>query len=187
MSPAARERRWRLAVLAGLLVGPFFPASNVLFYVGTFIGERLLYFPSGQQAPRPSGVWKGKDGRHACMHVCMPRLPRSRPHARLAAMSGNPTFFPPARIYNTFFPPGPHPCHIVQSGTASSWHSRWRQGCALFWSAARLPTPPLPSAAVLLLLTPAAALLGRALAPAAEAAACAGRLPWQVAWQQARC
>ena len=26
--------------------GPFFPASNVLFYVGTFIGERLLYFPS---------------------------------------------------------------------------------------------------------------------------------------------
>lgn len=34
---------------AGLLVGPFFPASNVLFYVGTFIGERLLYFPSGKQ------------------------------------------------------------------------------------------------------------------------------------------
>lgn len=27
-------------------VGPFFPASNVLFYVGTFIGERLLYLPS---------------------------------------------------------------------------------------------------------------------------------------------
>ncbi|KAG2501825.1 hypothetical protein HYH03_000324 [Edaphochlamys debaryana] len=38
--------RWRLLVAAGLLVGPFFPASNVLFYVGTFIGERLLYFPS---------------------------------------------------------------------------------------------------------------------------------------------
>ncbi|GLC66378.1 hypothetical protein PLESTF_000418100 [Pleodorina starrii] len=38
--------RWRLAVLSGLVVGPFFPASNVLFYVGTFIGERLLYFPS---------------------------------------------------------------------------------------------------------------------------------------------
>ncbi len=46
-SPADRSARWRLAVLAGLLVGPFFPASNVLFYVGTFIGERLLYFPSG--------------------------------------------------------------------------------------------------------------------------------------------
>ncbi|KAI7844666.1 hypothetical protein COHA_001755 [Chlorella ohadii] len=44
--PAERSARWRLAVLAGLLVGPFFPASNVLFYVGTFIGERLLYFPS---------------------------------------------------------------------------------------------------------------------------------------------
>lgn len=29
-------------------MGPFFPASNVLFYVGTFIGERLLYFPSGK-------------------------------------------------------------------------------------------------------------------------------------------
>lgn len=44
----ARQRaaRWRAAVAAGLLVGPFFPASNVLFYVGTFIGERLLYFPS---------------------------------------------------------------------------------------------------------------------------------------------
>ncbi|KXZ44203.1 hypothetical protein GPECTOR_71g564 [Gonium pectorale] len=38
--------RWRLLVTASLLVGPFFPASNVLFYVGTFIGERLLYFPS---------------------------------------------------------------------------------------------------------------------------------------------
>jgi hypothetical protein len=38
--------RWRLTVAAGLLVAPFFPASNVLFYVGTFIGERLLYFPS---------------------------------------------------------------------------------------------------------------------------------------------
>ena len=47
-SPAERSARWRLAVLAGLLVGPFFPASNVLFYVGTFIGERLLYFPSGK-------------------------------------------------------------------------------------------------------------------------------------------
>jgi hypothetical protein len=38
--------RWRLMVLVGLLVAPYFPASNVLFYVGTFIGERLLYFPS---------------------------------------------------------------------------------------------------------------------------------------------
>ena len=38
--------RLRLVVVAGLLVGPFFPASNVLMYVGTFIGERLLYFPS---------------------------------------------------------------------------------------------------------------------------------------------
>jgi hypothetical protein len=38
--------RLRLVVVAGLLVGPFFPASNVVMYVGTFIGERLLYFPS---------------------------------------------------------------------------------------------------------------------------------------------
>ena len=38
--------RWRLAVAAGLVVAPFFPASNVLFYVGTSIGERLLYCPS---------------------------------------------------------------------------------------------------------------------------------------------
>lgn len=27
-------------------VGPFMPSSNILFYVGTFIGERLLYMPS---------------------------------------------------------------------------------------------------------------------------------------------
>lgn len=40
------RRRWRLLVLVGLVVAPFFPASNVLFYVGTFIGERLLYSPS---------------------------------------------------------------------------------------------------------------------------------------------
>lgn len=38
--------RWRVLVVVGLLVAPFFPASNVLFYVGTFIGERLLYVPS---------------------------------------------------------------------------------------------------------------------------------------------
>jgi len=38
--------RWRLMVLVGLIIAPFSPASNVLFYVGTFIGERLLYSPS---------------------------------------------------------------------------------------------------------------------------------------------
>jgi hypothetical protein len=38
--------RWRLFVLVGLILGPFFPASNVLFFVGTFIGERLMYSPS---------------------------------------------------------------------------------------------------------------------------------------------
>jgi hypothetical protein len=42
----AAAARWRLFVAASLVVGPFFPASNVLFYVGTFIGERLLYMPS---------------------------------------------------------------------------------------------------------------------------------------------
>lgn len=31
--------RWRLLVVGGLVVGPYFPASNVLFYVGTFIGR----------------------------------------------------------------------------------------------------------------------------------------------------
>ncbi|KAF8071070.1 Tmtc4 [Scenedesmus sp. PABB004] len=47
-APARRvaAARWRLAVATGLVVGPFLPASNVLFYVGTFIGERLLYTPS---------------------------------------------------------------------------------------------------------------------------------------------
>ena len=41
-----RVRQWRLMVLAGLVIGPFLPAANLFFYVGTFIGERLMYFPS---------------------------------------------------------------------------------------------------------------------------------------------
>jgi hypothetical protein len=43
-----KERRWwwSVAILIGLVVGPFLPASNIFFYVGTFIGERLLYVPS---------------------------------------------------------------------------------------------------------------------------------------------
>jgi tetratricopeptide (TPR) repeat protein len=40
------RRRWRLFVVLALIVAPFFPASNALFYVGTYIGERLLYLPS---------------------------------------------------------------------------------------------------------------------------------------------
>lgn len=41
----ARYRRAGLMSLA-LLVATFFPASNILFPVGTVIGERLLYIPS---------------------------------------------------------------------------------------------------------------------------------------------
>ena len=37
---------WRMVVAVGLIVGPFVPAANIFFYVGTFIGERLLYLPS---------------------------------------------------------------------------------------------------------------------------------------------
>eukprot|EP00884_Botryococcus_braunii_P010950 jgi/Botrbrau1/19857/Bobra.0124s0090.2 len=37
---------WWMVVIWGLMVGPFLPASNLFFYVGTFIGERLLYMPS---------------------------------------------------------------------------------------------------------------------------------------------
>lgn len=37
---------WRIFVVVGLIVAPFVPSSNVLLYVGTFIGERLLYLPS---------------------------------------------------------------------------------------------------------------------------------------------
>ena len=43
---AHNQARWRMVVMLGLVAGPFLPASNVLFYVGTFIGERLLYMPS---------------------------------------------------------------------------------------------------------------------------------------------
>jgi hypothetical protein len=45
-SDSCARARWRLVGLVGLVIAPFFPASNVLFYVGTFIGERLLYSPS---------------------------------------------------------------------------------------------------------------------------------------------
>lgn len=45
-SPALAAARWRLFVVAALTVAPFLPAANVFFYVGTFIGERLLYAPS---------------------------------------------------------------------------------------------------------------------------------------------
>jgi protein O-mannosyl-transferase len=43
---AVSTARWVLMLLVGLILAPFFPASNVLFYVGTYIGERLLYLPS---------------------------------------------------------------------------------------------------------------------------------------------
>ena len=70
LSRAQHERRWRLAVAAGLLVGPFFPASNVLFYVGTFIGERLLYFPSGKHPPGPlTGRQEGDEGGRLLMQL----------------------------------------------------------------------------------------------------------------------
>ena len=45
---ATRHTDARLAAFYALGLGafPFAPASNVFFYVGTFIGERLLYMPS---------------------------------------------------------------------------------------------------------------------------------------------
>ena len=45
-NPTLQHARWRFVVVVGLVVAPFFPAANVLFPVGTFIGERLLYAPS---------------------------------------------------------------------------------------------------------------------------------------------
>ncbi|CAL8471954.1 g11496 [Coccomyxa elongata] len=41
-----QRRRWHCFVAAGLIVAPFLPASNLFFWVGTYIGERLLYTPS---------------------------------------------------------------------------------------------------------------------------------------------
>lgn len=45
---ADRHRRalWQMVIVVGLVIGPFVPAANIFFYVGTFIGERLLYLPS---------------------------------------------------------------------------------------------------------------------------------------------
>ena len=41
-----RQAVWRMVIVVGLIIGPFVPAANIFFYVGTFIGERLLYLPS---------------------------------------------------------------------------------------------------------------------------------------------
>ena len=41
-----RQAEWQMAIVVGLMIGPFLPAANIFFYVGTFIGERLLYLPS---------------------------------------------------------------------------------------------------------------------------------------------
>ncbi|CAL5229598.1 g12956 [Coccomyxa viridis] len=38
--------RWRSFVAVGLIIAPFLPASNLFFWVGTYIGERLIYAPS---------------------------------------------------------------------------------------------------------------------------------------------
>jgi protein O-mannosyl-transferase len=40
--------RWRLFVVAGIILAPMLPASNIFFYVGTFLAERLLLLPSGK-------------------------------------------------------------------------------------------------------------------------------------------
>ena len=47
-SIAARHQEsvWQMVVVVGLVIAPLSPAANVLFYVGTFIAERLLYLPS---------------------------------------------------------------------------------------------------------------------------------------------
>jgi hypothetical protein len=44
--PGLAAARWRLFVALALCALPFLPAANVFFYVGTFVGERLLYLPS---------------------------------------------------------------------------------------------------------------------------------------------
>ncbi|BDA47605.1 probable protein O-mannosyl-transferase TMTC4 [Coccomyxa sp. Obi] len=41
-----QRQRWHCFVAVGLIVAPFLPASNLFFWVGTYIGERLLYTPS---------------------------------------------------------------------------------------------------------------------------------------------
>ena len=51
-----RDARLRFFLLMALVVGPFFPASNVLFWVGTYIGERLLYLPVAGFAAIAAGL-----------------------------------------------------------------------------------------------------------------------------------
>lgn len=68
-TPAEQVQRWRAAVALGLLVAPFFPASNVLFYPGTVIGERLLYLPSGAaQLCADCRCWQALGHLQLCAH-----------------------------------------------------------------------------------------------------------------------
>ncbi|KAK9831331.1 hypothetical protein WJX81_003095 [Elliptochloris bilobata] len=96
-----QRARWRLVVAAGLVVAPFFPAANVLFPVGTFIGERLLYAPSigfcllaadalarlaGPHLPRLMLLWAPGDAGSAVEEPEGQRLPmRARAAAALTA------------------------------------------------------------------------------------------------------
>jgi len=45
-SPALAYVRLRLFILYSFVLGPMLPATNIFFYVGTYIAERLLYLPS---------------------------------------------------------------------------------------------------------------------------------------------
>jgi hypothetical protein len=47
---ALMAARWRLVVVAGLVVAPFFPASNVLFYVGAAAAALAQHRRSGLPA-----------------------------------------------------------------------------------------------------------------------------------------
>lgn len=67
-------------MLLGLSAGPFLPASNLFFYVGTFIAERLMYLPSvgfvllvAEAASLAAGGGVGP-----CPHMCEAVMARCR-------------------------------------------------------------------------------------------------------------
>lgn len=61
--------RWAVVVFFGLLAAPFLPSSNLLLYVGTHIGERLLYIPSIGLCILLARLLMIAHGKLSCLHL----------------------------------------------------------------------------------------------------------------------
>jgi len=90
----------RLFVLLSFILGPFLPGSNILFYVGTYIGERLLYLPSigfcmlvadALETFRLGDTEETTSATMASLPPTTPTVPTSAPRAPLQKAVGGST------------------------------------------------------------------------------------------------